>query len=231
MSIENMTNHGTAAGAIVAARPARGRRSARLRRAGALTALLAIPLMAAAPNHITPTVVLRKQADVIRATLPGASHFFVKTVQIGRGDLARIEREGGFKPEEPKVRFYYGQDGSGAMQGVVLFPQVNTQHGPFEVGLTVAPDGTVLSARVTKATVETKPWVEKAIATGFLADFHGLAPGQPTDRAVRRLQAGDIGRMPTFAGEEIAAAVQHGLALYNVLYGVPSDGAGGDGSR
>lgn len=202
---------------------ARGRRIGRLVGAGALALLL--PLVAGAAEHITPTVVLRKQADVIRSTLPDATQFFLKTVQIGSRDLSRIQEAADFEPEDPRVKFYYGQTGSGDLVGVVLFPQVNTQHGPFEVGLTLGPGGKILDVAPTKATVETKPWVEKAVRTGFLDDFKGLSAGQKPDRALQTLHAADIGDMPTFAGEELAEAVEHGLALYQVLYAGSSSGS------
>lgn len=194
--------------------------SRQARRLGlAALAVASLPVLAGAADHVTPTVILKKQADVIRATLPGAAHFFVKTVKIGTQDLRRIESEGSFEPEDPTVRFYYGEDVSGKVVGAVLFPQVNTQHGPFEVGLTMDPNGTVDDVTVTKATVETKPWVETATSTGFLNAFRGLQPGQPATKALTRLKAADPGEMPTFAGEQIARAVKRGLTLYSVLYG------------
>ncbi len=196
-----------------------------VRKGGAAAALaLLVPVVAGWADHITPTVVLRKQVDVIRSTLPGATQFFLKTVQIGRQDLSRIEQTADFKPDDPKVKFYYGQSGSGGLVGVVLFPQVNTQHGPFEVGLTLGPDGTIQDVSPTKATVETKPWVEKADGTGFLDQFKGLAAGQRPDRALQVLRSAGLGDMPTWAGEQMAQAVQHGLALYQVLYAGSSAG-------
>ncbi|HKK26666.1 MAG TPA: hypothetical protein VKB18_01155 [Gemmatimonadota bacterium] len=193
---------------------------------GALLAL-ALPVLAGAGDHITPTVVLKKQAEVIKATLPGASSFFLKKVEIGKRDLSRIEQSGGFEPESPDVKFYYGQDGSGSTVGVVLFPQVNTQHGPFEVGLTMGPDGTVRDVTLTKATVETKPWVEKAAGTGFLEDFRGLGAGQAPTTALERLRSADIGKMPTYSGKQVAKAVEHGLTLYGILYAGSGRAAGG----
>ena len=197
--------------------PRSGRRAAGKLAAVALLAL-ALPVVTGAADHITPTVVLVKQVQVIKSTLPDAASFFLKTVQIGREDLTRLESTAGFQPQSPTVKFYYGQDASGDLEGVVLFPQVNSQHGPFEVGLTVGPDGTVRKVTVTKATVETKPWVEAAVSTDFLDDFQGLSAGQSPSGALERLRSADLGRMPTWAGKQIASAVEHGLALYRVLY-------------
>lgn len=193
-----------------------GRRAAKWLAGGAVA--LAIPGLAAAARHITPTVVLEKQADVIRSTLPGATQYFLKTVEIGKQDLKRLENEVDFEPESPEFKFFYGEDASGQLLGVVLFPQVNSHHGPVEVGLTVGPDGAVRKVRVTKATVETKPWVKKAASDGFLADFEGLTAGEPPTRALSDLKAAKLGEMPTWAGEQIARAVEQGLELHRVLY-------------
>jgi len=194
----------------------RGGTASRRAVVGVLAALVVPVLMGAV--HISPTVVIEKQADVIRSTLPGATQYFLKTVTIGKQDLQRIEDESHFEPEEPEFKFFYGEDGGGSVVGVVLFPQVNTQHGPFEVGLTVSPDGTVREVRLTKATVETKPWVLRAASPEFLADFVGLTAGESPDRALARLKESALPRMPTWAGEQVALAVERGLTLYQVLY-------------
>jgi hypothetical protein len=208
---------------VVGASGREGAGPRRWKAAGLLVLLL--PVLAGAADHITPTVVLRRQADVIRSTLPDATQFFLKTVDIGKKDLARIEAAADFKPEDPKVKFYYGQDGSGKVVGIVLFPQVNTQHGPFEVGLTLNPDGRVRGVAVTKATVETKPWVEKAVGTGFLDDMEGLAAGENPGHALEKLGSAAIGEMPTYAGRQLVEAVQRGLTLYQVLYAGSSEGS------
>jgi hypothetical protein len=195
---------------------------------GVVGALLALALTGASapshatpammPPHITPTVVLEKQADLIKETLPGAKQYFLRTVDIGKADFGRIEREGGFKPEGDRVKFYYGKDGAGKEAGVVLFPQVNTQHGPLEVGLTMNPDGTVRDAVVTKATVETKPWVLQAVKAGLMKNFEGMRPGDDPAKALQGLSSEELGKMPYYMAEIAAKAVGRGLVLYDVLY-------------
>jgi hypothetical protein len=178
----------------------------------------ALALSAAAPLHITPTVVLVKRVDVIRRTLAGAAQYFERTVDIGRDDLGRIRSAGDFTPDGGEFHFFYGIDATGAIDGVVLFPQVNSQHGPLEVGVTVGPDGGVTSVTVTKATVETKPWVQRAIKTGFLRRFDGLRRPEEAGRALAGLSKDEIGAMPYYMAERTALAVQHGLVLYQVLF-------------
>ncbi|HEV7366244.1 MAG TPA: hypothetical protein VGN76_10400 [Gemmatimonadales bacterium] len=169
-------------------------------------------------RHPTPTVVLVKQNDAIRMALPGASQFFVRQVTIGKDDLARIRKEVDFSPEDPDLNFYLGKTGDGKLAGVTLFPQINTMHGPVEVGLTLKPDGTVASVVVTKATVETKPWVEEAVAAGLLKRFQGLRSGDDVKRALGGLSPGQIGQMPYWEAEVIAAAVKQGLVLHHLLF-------------
>ena len=169
-------------------------------------------------GHPTPTVVLVKQTDLIRSAQDGAKEFFVRKVTIGKDDLARIRRELDFSPEDPDLNFYLGKTGDGKLVGVTLFPQVNTMHGPIEVGLTLNPDGSVASAVVTKASVETKPWVEEAVAAGLLKGFQGLRYGDDVKRALAGLSPGQIGQMPYWEAGVIAAAVHQGLVLYHTLF-------------
>jgi hypothetical protein len=181
--------------------------------------LFALPLaLLLGARHPTPTVVIVKQTDAIRMAQGGATQFFVRKVTIGKDDLARIRQEVDFSPENPDLSFYLGKTGEGKLVGVTLFPQVNTMHGPIEVGLTLKPDGTVASAVVTKATVETKPWVEEAVAAGLLKRFQGLRYGDDMKRVLGELSPGQIGQMPYWEAGVIAAAVHQGLVLYHTLF-------------
>jgi hypothetical protein len=184
----------------------------------AIGILLAPVLLGAAALHITPTVVLHKQADVIRSTLPSAQSFFLRTVTIGKQDFDRIKALDGSTPDDPAVKFYYGTEQGGAVAGVVVFPQVNTQHGPFEVGVTFGPDGAIADVIVTKATVETKPWAEKVIRAHLLERFRGMRPGDDVKRALQSLDRAALGKMPYFVAEQLTQAVGRGLTLYRVLY-------------
>jgi hypothetical protein len=176
-------------------------------------------IAAASPApHITPTVVLRKQADVIRSALPDASQFFQKTVTIGQSDFRRLREDAGFEPDEHEMSFYYGTGSDGSVRGVVLFPQVNTQHGPLEIGLTMRPDGTIGNVTVTKATVETKPWVQTAVNTGFLDSFVGMDASGDPQTALQTLSKDSIGEMPYYMAGLVVEDVTRGLALYGTLY-------------
>jgi hypothetical protein len=178
---------------------------------------LLLTLLVGAARHPTPTVILVKQTDVIRTALDGAKQFFVRNVTIGKDDLAKIRRVVDFSPEDPDLNFYLGKSGDGKLVGVTSFPQVNTMHGPIEVGLTLKPDGTIASAVVTQATVETKPWVQEAVASGLMKRFQGMRYGDDVKRVLGPL-AGKIGQMPYWEAEVIAAAVQQGLVLHHTLF-------------
>jgi hypothetical protein len=166
-------------------------------------------------SHPTPKVVLVKHADFIRQTMIGAKQYLMRTVTIGKQDLAAIRKGGDFTPDDPDVQFFLGQREGGKTVGVSLFQQINTPHGPIEVGLTMDPKGAITSAVVTTATVETKPWVQEAIGTGLMKRFVGIRPGDDTRKA---LQDGGLNGMPEYMAELIATAVGRGLVLYGTLY-------------
>lgn len=187
------------------------------RRLTLMAAAIAAPLMLAAAAHPTPKVMLVEHADAIRASLGDAQRFFLRKVTIGQGDLAQIRKSVDYTPEDNQVEFYIGKRADGNDVGVVLFPQANTMHGPLEVALAMAPDGTIRKVTVTMATVETKPWVEEAVRSGFLNDFQGMSATDNPATAVEKLK-GKIGKMPYYEAEVTAAAVKRGLALYSVLY-------------
>jgi hypothetical protein len=188
------------------------------KRASAVVLTLAGVAALTGARHITPTVVLKKQADMIKEAVPGAAQFFLKTVKIGQEDYQRIHDQGNFEPDEDQVRFYYGKDTSGNVDGVVLFAQDNTQHGPLEVGIAFGSDGSVRQAVVTKATVETKPWVQTAIKSGLMKRFQGMRPGDDPATALQGLSKASLGEMPYYMAGVTVAAVKRGLVLYGVLY-------------
>jgi hypothetical protein len=179
----------------------------------AILALSVIGLAAAA--HPTPKVVLMKHADFIRQSTAGAQQYFVRNVSIGKQDMAAIRRQGDFVPDDPDVQFYLGQGAGGKPVGVTLFQQIDTPHGPLEIGLTFGSDGAISSAAVTTATVETKPWVLAATGTGLMKRFAGMREGDDVRKA---LQGGGLSGMPGYMAELIATAVGRGMVLYGTLY-------------
>ena len=188
-----------------------------LKRMGVTATLALTALGSGAAAHPTPKVVLVKHADFIRQTIIGAKQYFVRTVTIGKEDLATIRKESDFTPDDPDVQFFLGQGEGGATVGVALFQQVDTPHGPIEVGLTFGPNGAIAHALVTTATVETKPWVQEATAGGLMKRFVGMRQGDDARKALHSVD-GRLGAMPEYMAELIATAVGRGLVLYGTLY-------------
>jgi len=188
-----------------------------LRRFGGAAGLALAAALLSGAAHPSPKVVLVKHADYIRQTLSSAKQFFVRTVDIGKQDLAAIRQHSDFTPDDPDVEFYLGQGDGGAPVGTVLFQQVDTPHGPLEVGLTFGPDGAISRAAVTTATVETKPWVQEAIGTGLMDRFTGLRQGDDPRKALAAIE-GKLGGMPQYMAELITTAVARGMVLYSTLY-------------
>jgi len=188
-----------------------------LQRLGGAAALALTVAALSAAAHPSPKVVLVKHADFIRQTTAGAQQYFVRTVTIGKQDLAAIRQSTNYTPDDPDVQFFLGQGGGGKTVGVALFQQINTPHGPLEIGLTFGPDGAVASAVVTTATVETKPWVLEATGTGLMKHFVGMRQGDDTRKALQGVE-GQLSGMPQYMAELIATAVGRGLVLYGTLY-------------
>ena len=132
-----------------------------------------------ATAHPTPKVVLVKHADFIRQTIPSARRYFVRTVTIGKEDLAAIRKASDFTPDDPDVQFFLGQDEGGA-------------------------------------TVETKPWVQEAAASGLMKGFVGMRQGDDPGKALQSVDG--LGGMPQYMAELIVTAVGRGLVLYGTLY-------------
>ena len=181
--------------------------------AGAVAVACTVAGAAALDAHITPEVIVRKQADVIRTALPTAARYTVTTIHISRSQLEQIINQAHYRPNTGTVKMYSGTDADGRLLGRVIFPQVDTQHGPIEVGVAVSPDGAVIGVAVTKVTVEVKPWLLDVERSGVLRGLEGLHAGDP----VRRLPPGTLGPMPAYVAEAIETATVRALTLCQVL--------------
>jgi hypothetical protein len=188
-----------------------------LRRFGGAACLALATVLLGAAGHPSPKVVLVKHADYIRQALAGAKQYFVRTVDIGKDDLAAIRQRADYTPDDPNIQFYLGQGDGSAPVGVVLFQQVDTPHGPLEVGLAFGSDGVISRAAVTTCTVETKPWVMEAIGTGLMGQFAGMKQGDDPRKALGEVR-GKLGGMPAYMAELVATAVGRGLVMYSTLY-------------
>jgi len=78
------------------------------------------------------------------------------------------------------------------------------------------PAGTVHGVIVTKATVETKPWVLEALRAGLCKHYQGLtATGTPGGSTALR---GAVGDLPLYMAQEIDKGVARALAAYRLFY-------------
>jgi hypothetical protein len=181
----------------------------RLVGATALAALCTIGLEA----HITPQVSLRTKADVIRSVLPGAAHYTATTVRISRPELEQIVARAHYTPDTDTVKFYSGEDAAGTTIGTVLFPQIDTQHGPVEVGVAIDPSGAITNVLITRVTVETKPWALDVEKSGVLNRLKGVKAGDPP----QAISGDGLTGMPGYIADAVATAAYRGLALYATL--------------
>lgn len=170
----------------------------------------------AALLHITPTVVLVKRQDAVSRLLPGADGFTARELHLSRADSRRLHDAAGWEPADGVLTFYVGsrqQQESGAL----IFMRVDSPHGPLEVAVGFENNGTIRGVAVTKATVETKPWVAEALRAGLTEQYRGLPVGQAPAGAetVKR----QVGEMPGYMAELIDKGVRHAATAYRLFYG------------
>lgn len=181
---------------------------------GTLTAI-ALGLNLAGSAHITPTVTLVKRADAVRQLLTGATKYFVREVKLDRSQVDQIDTRVNWVPEDKKIRFFVGRDGSGQEIGSVLLLNVDSRHGPVALAVGFTPDGSIGHVVVTAATEETLPWVHDVIESGALSDFEGMSQAD-ADPALKSLQ--DLGAMQRYMGRVIARGVERAIAIRAAAY-------------
>jgi len=178
-----------------------------------IAAMLVSAVPTAIEAHITPAVTLRTQADVIRTFLPNAVKYKATTVRISKAQFAAIASRAHYTPESDAVKFYSGEDASGHTVGTVVFPQVDTQHGPVEVGVVIDPAGKVEAVSVTRVTVEMKPWMMEAERSGVFDQLKGTSAAD----SPKEIAKGALTGMPGYMADVVAAAAFRGLQLFSTL--------------
>jgi hypothetical protein len=169
----------------------------------------------AAALHITPTVILVPRPEAVTRLAPGADAFFAREMHLSHADAHRLHAEVDWSPDDGVLTFYTAQRGGSAV-GAFLFVRVDTPHGPLEVAVGFDPTGAVRRVEVTKATVETKPWVLEALGAGLTAVYAGLRPGAaPAGATVVRAK---VGALPAYMAEEVDKGVARALAAYGAFY-------------
>src|SRR5881397_576594 len=171
----------------------------------------------AAVLHITSAVVLVKRPDAVLALLPGAEAYFAREVHLSNADAHRLHVAVDWSPEDGVLTFYRGKAGS-AVVGALEFVRVDTPHGPIEVAVGFTPEGAVRGVIVTKATVETKPWVLEAVAAGLTSHYRDLKPGDAPDGAAAI--ADKAGNLAVYIAGEVDKGVARALAAFGAFYKV-----------
>lgn len=171
---------------------------------------------AAALLHITPTVVLVKRQDAVARLLPGADRFAARDVHLSSSDAHRIHDAAGWEPADGVITFYVGRRGE-QVSGALLFMRVDSPHGPLELAVGFEPNGTIRGVEVTKATVETKPWVVEALRAGLTDRYRGLAIEQAPAGAASVKDR--VGAMPGYMADLVDKGVSHAQAAYKLFYG------------
>ena len=165
--------------------------------------------------HITPVVVLVKRPDAVQALLPGADAYFAREVHLSKTDAHRLHEAVDWSPEDGVLTFYTAKTAS-APVGALEFVRVDTPHGPIEVAVGFTSQGTVRGVIVTKATVETKPWVLEAVHFGLTDAYRQLKPNAtPGGAAALRGQAGSLA---VYVAGEVDKGVARALAAYAAFY-------------
>jgi len=171
--------------------------------------------LAAALLHITPTVVLVDRPDAVAQLLPGADKFFAREVHLSDADAHKLHAAVDWSPSDGVLTFYSGRRG-GTPVGLLEFVRVDTPHGPLEVTVAFDTAGAVRGVIVTKATVETKPWVLEALRAGLVARYRGLKPSDTPDAA--SALDGSVSDLPRYMAREVDKGVARALAAYRFFY-------------
>ena len=165
--------------------------------------------------HITPTVILVPRPDAVTRLAPGADAYFAREVHLSEADAHRLHATVDWSPDDGVLTFYSGKR-AGATVGAFLFVRVDSPHGPLEVAVGFDPAGTVRRVEVTKATIETKPWVLEVLRAGLTDSYAGLKAGAtPAGAAAVR---GKVGSLPAYIAEQVDKGVARALAAYGAFY-------------
>jgi hypothetical protein len=169
----------------------------------------------AALLHITPTVILVKRPDAVAQLLPGADQFFARELHLSSADAHRLHAAVDWTPGDGVLTFYSGRRAA-ADVGVLTFVRVDTPHGPVEVAVSFGPDRSIRGVVVTKATVETRPWVLEALHAGLTDHYRGLKPSDaPAGGTAIKAQVGDLAE---YMALEIDKGVARALVAYRDFY-------------
>ena len=164
---------------------------------------------------ITPTVVLVKKPDALAQLLPGATRFFTRERNLAGEEAHRLHEALDWGPEGDKLTFYLGRRAE-TLVGAALFVRVDTPHGPIEVAVGFDEAGAVRDVLVTRATVETRRWVEEALRADLATAYRRLeAGGTPAGAEAVK---GRVGRMAAYMARQVDRGVARAIVAYGEFY-------------
>lgn len=88
----------------------------------------------------------------------------------------------------------------------------------MEVAVGFDSAGTIQGVVVTKATVETKPWVVEALRAGLTDHYRGLATDASSGGGGVATVKGKVGSMAAYMAELVDKGVAHAGAAYRLFY-------------
>jgi len=165
--------------------------------------------------HITPTVILMDRPTVVSRLLDGADRYTAREVHLSATDERRLHDAAGWTPPDDVITFYLGKRAD-RVEGVLVFMRVDSPHGPMEVAVGFDKAGAVSGVEVTKATVETKPWIVEALRAGLRDHYRGLA--NDASPAGAGTVKGNVGTMAEYMAELVDRGVAHAGAAYRLFY-------------
>jgi len=165
--------------------------------------------------HITPTVVLVKRPDAVQRLAPGADAFFAREIHLSAPDAHRLHAAVDWSPDDGVLTFYTAKRG-GSVVAAFTFVRVDSPHGPIEVAVAFDQGGAIRAVEVTKATVETRPWVQDAVQAGLTRAYTGQRAGATPAGAGAVAQK--VGELPAYMAMQVDKGVARALAAYAAFY-------------
>src|SRR5207245_1665519 len=150
-----------------------------------------------------PQDVPARRAGDDLAVVPRADRFFAREVHLADADAHKLHEAVDWSPVDGVLTFYSGRRGT-TLVGLLEFVRVDTPHGPVEVSVSFDTLGTIRGVIVTKATVETKPWVLEALRAGLCSHYRGLtSTTTPAATAASAALRGSVGELPLYMAQEV----------------------------
>jgi len=176
--------------------------------------LLAALIPGIAFAHVTPNVELVERGAFLRASLPEASQFFKRKLDLGQADRKAIRQATGWSPSMDDTQVFVGRDADGALVGTAVFVWTPSQHGPVAVGVVFDPAGAIVQATVTEVSGEPLSWVQPLIDGDGMAAFQGLEMDRSPDPS--RVAPEIEGKMSRYYAKIIAQGVERAQAVEKV---------------